>query len=263
MLGVALCHQLKLMGFEVSTLDRSLLDAQHPNLEVIAASGVNSVVNAIGLINRRIVEPESNFLRVNSIFPRRLADLCESLSIPMIHVSTDCVFKGDAGPYDECSNTNATDLYGMSKHWGEPINCLVLRTSIIGPELNNHYALLSWFLKQKGAGVHGFINHRWNGITTLELARVIGEILRLSLWQRGIRHIYGQDLTKYELLQMIQSTFKSEGLVEPVNDRCSRDTRLRTIYPDFLRALKISPMAEQLEQIKAVCDPRGYWAVNS
>lgn len=262
MLGVAVCHYLRQSGFDVVTLDRVTLDARNPDLRTVASADAGAVVNALGLINRRADQPEADFLRVNSLFPRRLADLCQQRGIPLIHISTDCVFKGDAGPYDESAPPSAVDLYGMSKYWGEPANAMVIRTSIIGPEINNFYSLLCWFLKQEGA-VRGFRNHLWNGVTTVELGRAIATILERGLWQPGLRHVHGEDLTKCELLQLMQQIYETPCAIEPVDDAYASDTRLRTLYPDFLDALDIAPMQTQLARLRPLSDRYGHWSAGS
>ena len=55
----------------------------------------------------------------------------------MIHPTTDCVYTGLKGDYDENDSYDVCDVYGMSKALGESNNCTVIRTSIIGEELKN------------------------------------------------------------------------------------------------------------------------------
>ncbi len=258
MLGVALADQLRFMGFQVIALDRPILDATHPALEKLSGANCDAVVNAMGLINRRLSQPLADFLLVNGLFPRLVADRCAQHGIPFIHVSTDCVFDGKIGPYDESAPPSAADTYGWTKSLGEPANALVLRTSIIGPELRNYYSLLCWFLSQRG-NISGYRNHLWNGVSTYELARVIGEILRQGLWQPGLRHIHGEDLTKFELLQLMQLAWNKECQIEAVDDKMNRDTRLRTCYPEFLEPLAIRPMQAQLAELVHHSDPAGHW----
>jgi dTDP-4-dehydrorhamnose reductase len=258
MLGVAMVHRLRQDGFEVLTLDRSQFDACDPDFNVIAATGADAIINAIGLINRRLDRPESEFLRTNSLYPRRLADFCAARGIRLIHISTDCVFDGANGPYDESSPALAHDLYGLSKHWGEAANALVIRTSIIGPERFNHYSLLCWYLRQQ-VQVNGYRNHLWNGVTTLELSRAVSTILRDGLYAHGLYHVHGEDLSKFQLLQLIRDAFDAPATVNAGDDTVARDTRLRTCHPDFLAALGIAPMRKQLAALREVSDNTGHW----
>jgi len=258
MLGQALVRRLSQEDIEVLTLPRHALDALEPNFSQIGILTPDAVVNAIGLINRRIHLQESDFLRVNSLFPRRLADYCQGHNTTFIHVSTDCVFTGDAGPYNESSPSFAQDIYGQTKLWGEPTNALVIRTSIIGPELQNFYSLLCWFLKQKGP-VRGFVNHHWNGLTTWELAGAIAKLLLQGQIPFGIRHLHGQDLSKFELLKLMAEAYGLDCFIEPFEDEKGRDTRLRTLHTEFLQELHIAPMQEQLAMLSRLSDNQGRW----
>jgi dTDP-4-dehydrorhamnose reductase len=258
MLGIAVRHEFARIGLDTVALGRAELDANDADFAAIERTFPEVVVNAMGVINRRTDRSDAEFLRVNSIFPRRLADWCGERGIRLIHVSTDCVFRGDAGPYDESARPDAEDLYGRSKFWGEPSNALVIRSSIIGPELENHYALLCWFLRQQHA-VNGFVNHLWNGVTTLELAAAMARMLMAGRWEHGIRHVYGEDLTKFELLHLIKAEFSLSTDIRRFCDAVPRDTRLRTRHPDFLGALAIGSMAEQLQRLRAVSDAKGNW----
>lgn len=258
MLGVALCHQFRLAGFDVLGKDRGGFDARSLDMSQLVPEGCHFVVNACGMVNRRLSEPESDFLRVNSLFPRLLADVCARQQTKLIHISTDCVFNGDRGCYDERAQPDAQDIYGNSKHWGEPSNAMVIRTSIIGPELHNHYSLLCWYLRQQGT-VRGFINHLWNGVTTIELAGALCKILSEALWRQDVFHLHGEDLSKFVLLELMDKAFRTNMHIEPVSDTHSRDTRLRSVHGQFLQSLAIAPMAVQLERVVAVSNRYGHW----
>ena len=93
------------------------------------------VINCIGLI-KQVADANNPLvaLPVNSLLPHRIADLCELGNCRLIHISTDCVFSGKRGLYNETDISDAEDLYGKSKYIGEVIdrrNTITLRTSII------------------------------------------------------------------------------------------------------------------------------------
>src|SRR3546814_10008065 len=111
--------------------------------------------------------------------PHRLARLCGIAGARLVHISTDCVFDGARGDYCEEDAPNALDLYGTSKRWGEVIDqphAITLRTSIIGHELTTAHSLLGWFLAPPGP-VRGFSRAIFSGLTTVELARVIRDVV--------------------------------------------------------------------------------------
>ncbi len=63
---------------------------------------------------------EAGAYRVNEIGPRHIASACASADIPLVHVSTDYVFAGDAQtPYDVDAMTGPRSAYGRSKLAGE------------------------------------------------------------------------------------------------------------------------------------------------
>lgn len=55
----------------------------------------------------------------------------------LVHVSTDYVFDGDAGPYDEASIPNPRGVYAVTKHMGEQAarvlapSCAIARTAVV------------------------------------------------------------------------------------------------------------------------------------
>ncbi len=53
-----------------------------PDFAVLENLQPSTVVNAIGLINCQLDQPEPNFLLTNSLFPRRLADWCAAHEVP-------------------------------------------------------------------------------------------------------------------------------------------------------------------------------------
>ena len=68
----------------------------------------------------------------------------------MLHITTDCVFSGQGGKYNEDAKHDEMDVYGRTKSLGEPENCSVLRTSIIGEEFNRKSrCLLEWVKSSK------------------------------------------------------------------------------------------------------------------
>ncbi len=65
----------------------------------LVAEGAAVVINCAGLVKQREA-PDSEFMRVNAYGPHRLAEVCDRASARLIHISTDCVFRGP-GPHGE------------------------------------------------------------------------------------------------------------------------------------------------------------------
>ena len=181
----------------------------------------DAVVNCVGVIKQRAAAKDAvPSIALNALLPHRLAELGPRL----IHFSTDCVFKGDRGPYRVCSPTDATDLYGRTKAMGEVVhpNAVTLRTSIIGRELSQFASLVEWFLAQDGP-VKGFTNAHYSGMTTGTMADLLCEVLEshTELW--GLYQAASDPISKYDLLCLLNEAFGKNLTVEKDETfRCDR-----------------------------------------
>ncbi len=175
-------------------------------IEVLADFRPEAVVNCIGIVKQRPTAKESiPSLEINSLLPHRLAVLCKGIGARLVHLSTDCIFSGTKGNYQESDPSDAEDLYGKSKFLGEvhDENCLTLRTSIIGRELTRKKSLLEWFLAQTGT-IKGFTNAIYSGFTTLEMSRIIETMLLDHPVASGVYQVSSEPINKYELLLLFR-----------------------------------------------------------
>lgn len=175
------------------------------------------VVNCIGLVKQlSIAEDPLQALPINALLPHRLSRLCALLDARLVHVSTDCVFDGRQGNYRETDRANADDLYGRSKYLGEVAyqHTITLRTSIIGHELDGSHALVNWFLAQEGR-VKGYRRAIFSGLPTVELARVVRDIVLPRTDLSGLYHVSAAPIAKYELLKLVAEAYRKVIDIEP------------------------------------------------
>lgn len=169
------------------------------------------VINCIGLIKQlKAAKDPLVALPVNAMLPHRLAKYCALSNARLIHVSTDCVFSGQKGLYEEQDLSDAEDLYGKSKYIGEVTelsNAITLRTSIIGHEINSNHALLEWFLSQENE-VKGYIKAVFSGVPTFELARIIRDFVIPKPELHGLYHVAASPINKYDLLALIAEIYQ-------------------------------------------------------
>lgn len=204
--------------------------------KVILQNSYDYIVNCIGILNRCIDEKVTDGILLNSVLPHYLADLVEKQEAKLIHISTDCVFKGSKGGYCENDFPDDTTLYGMTKALGEVIDekNLTLRTSIVGPELKeNGTGLFHWFMNQKDY-VYGYQRTIWTGVTTLQLAKVIAEDKYKR--QTGLYHLVNnQVISKYKLLCLFNKYCRKVPIriIDDTNYICDKSLRNTLKEPVF------------------------------
>jgi dTDP-4-dehydrorhamnose reductase len=169
-----------------SATDDFKMDAEKfETLSALRLQDHDYIINCIGIIKPYCKDNDpagvQRAIKVNSQFPWELSRLTEKSKTKVLQIATDCVYSGKKGLYAEGEPHDATDVYGKTKSLGEVFSSssfLNIRCSIIGPEIKGKLSLLEWFLSQKpGAEVNGFSHHLWNGVTTLQFAKLCKKIM--------------------------------------------------------------------------------------
>jgi dTDP-4-dehydrorhamnose reductase len=208
--------------------------------------GADWAINAIGVIKSYIRDTNpaqvERAVRVNALFPHRLARAASRCGTSVLQIATDCVYAGTRGAYSETAAHDALDVYGKTKSLGEVPMPHVhhLRASIVGPELAGFTSLLEWFRHQpRGATLNGFVNHRWNGVTTLQFARIAKALVRGDARMPGVQHLVPNDtVSKYDLLMMFRDVFERQDLtITPTEAAEAIDRTLSTNDPATSAAL--------------------------
>ncbi len=179
------------------------------------------IFNAVGIIKQ--LPTSKNVIKtltINSIFPHRLVETAEKINARLINISTDCVFDGEKGNYTEEDVSNALDVYGKSKNLGEVMgaNCLTLRTSIIGREMQTSHSLVEWFLSNRGKKVKGFVNAIYSGFPTIVLADIFADLIENQPNLNGLYHVSAEPINKFGLLQLINEAYQADIEIEPFTD---------------------------------------------
>ena len=234
------------------TPDTILLDVtEFSHLEdVLSEQWPDIVINCVGLLIQASQDRIDQAILINSYLPHLLASLGIKYGFRLIHISTDCVFSGDRGAYAEDDFRDADTVYARTKALGELVNGrdLTLRTSIIGPELKvSGTGLLHWFLMQKGI-IKGYTKTYWSGVTTLELAKVVGRCIEGSL--TGLRNVtMDRKISKFDLLIECQKVWQhSQVQIVPdethasdkslVSKWCDVTDKLPTSYTNLLAEMR-------------------------
>jgi dTDP-4-dehydrorhamnose reductase len=207
------------------------------------------VINCAGVIPQASKQRDlykNLYYRINSMFPVMLSMICNEFGANMIHITTDCVFDGKLGGYNETSEHTETNDYGVSKSLGELCDATIIRTSIIGEEIINKRSLLEWVRSNQNGSINGYVNHHWNGVTCLELAKVVLELVESGIYWKGVRHVFSPtSVTKCELVNMINDVYGLGIKIKP-HETETVDKTITTVYD---KRFQIKDFLEQIKEL--------------
>lgn len=260
MAGHIITLYFKEQGYDVTGFTRKpiayckniLGDAMNPEdvKKAIFSENFDVVINAIGVLNQNAEDHKAMAVMLNGYLPHFIADTLRDSKTKLIHMSTDCVFAGNTGPYYEDSFPDGRIFYDRSKAIGE-INDeknLTFRNSIVGPDCNEKgIGLFNWFMKQNGP-INGFTGAIWTGVTTLTLAKAMEQAIKENL--TGLYNLVNNEsINKFELCGLFNKYFRNGKIVINPSDRLQLDKSLRHRRTDFSFFV---PSYEQ--QIKEMAD---------
>jgi dTDP-4-dehydrorhamnose reductase len=224
--------------YELLSLTRKDIDLSTCESDIISyldkiTNAGDIIINSAGVIKQRDYNIK-DMIMVNGVLPHILNKLKVLKKCEVIHITTDCVFSGkEESGYTENSLHDCLDDYGKSKSIGENENNTNIRTSIIGEERYNKKSLIEWIKSNKNKTINGYSNHLWNGVTCLELSKLIHKIISENLFWTGTKHIHSPNtVSKYELTSMINEIYELNIHIDKIEtkDNCFRN--LSSLY-DF------------------------------
>lgn len=187
----------KIDNLEVITIESKYRWPNPDFKSFICEQNVDFIINCVGAIHQRTKD-----FSINYDLPIWLDDI----GVRIIHPGTDCEMDDDD--------------YGVSKKRARDYiinsgkNTKIIKTSIIGTEINTNFSLMSWFLSNKdGDVVNGFTNHLWNGNTTLTWSKICHDMI--MNWEKYNKEtiISSNCVSKFELLSSINNIFDRKIII--------------------------------------------------
>lgn len=176
----------------------------------IKGGDYDAIINCIGILNQFAERDKATAVLLNGFLPHFLVEMTKNMKTRVIHMSTDCVFAGNDGPYYEDTLPNGTTFYDRSKAIGEFNNDkdLTFRNSIVGPDLKETgIGLFNWFMQQNGS-IRGFTGAIWTGVTTLTLAKAMERALMEKL--TGLYNLVNNEsISKFDLCSLFNKYFRA------------------------------------------------------
>tara|TARA_B100000212_G_C27344447_1_gene520678 strand:- start:54 stop:908 length:855 start_codon:yes stop_codon:yes gene_type:complete len=263
MLGRYVFKFLKQNGYNIKELNRPEYDALDGKLETLLSIDKiknlkkgDFIINCIGLLPHTFNDNSisnngcnnfifKKFILINTILPNNLEKIKLLKYVNVLNITSDCVFSGIQGKYNELDSPDYMWAYGITKTLGECSRICNIRSSIIGEEQKSKRSLLEWVKSNKNSTINGYTNYLWNGVTCLQMAKVINKIINEELIWEGTRHIFSpKEISKYDLVKLINETYNLNIFIKAYDLPNSIDRTLSSIYsydfgiPDISQQIK-------------------------
>ena len=96
--------------------------------------------------------------------------------------------------------------------------------------------------------VNGFTHHYWNGVTCLQLVKIIHYLIKQELLWFGVRHIHSPNtVSKSQIIEYVSEIYNLEIIVNPTFTNVC-DKSLTSIY--LLDEYNIPCIKDQINELK-------------
>jgi dTDP-4-dehydrorhamnose reductase len=183
-------------------------------IESLEEFSFDYIIHCSAEVNVNLCETDKNLAYMSNVTSTK--NLFSKIkSKKYLYISTDSVFDGQSGNYDEDSVTNPLNYYATTKLLGEDAvkdavdNYYILRTNIFGFKKPLKKSLFEWAYTEltEGNTINGFNNMYFNPMYVGQIAQFINEIL-ISDASYGTYNVgVNEKISKYEFLIKIAQNF--------------------------------------------------------
>lgn len=220
---VGILHKQRLLAPGFETIEADLLEPD-AIARVLDDARPDWVVNCAALADLDACERNPELAqRLNVELPARLAAETIKRGLRFLHVSSDAVFDGSKGNYEETDAPNPLSVYGRTKRLAELAvkaaypQWLVVRPNLFGWSASGDRSLAEFFYNSLAAGsfVQGFTDRSFSPLYVGELANILLSLLEKNA--HGIFHAGSSDaVSKFDFGVALARRFGlNEQLVQP------------------------------------------------
>ena len=222
-LGVAHTSQLRELPFELLIMDLVQNDF---NKLVLEKYKPDVVIHCAAIANLEECEKNPKLaFQTNAWLPGEIAKNCKNQGIKLVHISTDAVFDGRHGNYNEQDLTNPLSVYANTKLVGETNvlnqnpDAIVARVNFFGWSPNGKRSLAEFFYNNLSTknSINGFTDVHFCPLYVGYLSEILLKMVELNL--SGVYHVVSSDyLTKYQFGCEIADRFGFDpSLIKPIS----------------------------------------------
>lgn len=183
------------------------------------------IINTIALTDVDLAEREIGLaLHCNFLTCFYLASAASKYKIPIVQISTDQVFDGSTGMYQELDKCNPLNFYGLTKHLAEQAvmkicaDSLIVRTNFFGwgPSYRRSFSDCIIDKVASGQTFETYTDVFFTPVYVNALVRAVHQLLDLE--QRGLFHLScNAPISKYQFaVDLCNQMELSPRLVKPI-----------------------------------------------
>ena len=221
--GVVNKNPLKTSAFKVVKADLLVPDTCQRLFDDIQPDWI---IHCAALANIDACETDpSRARKLNTEIPGELARIVARGGARMLHVSTDAVFDGQKGDYDEQDTPNPLSIYAQTKLEGERAvsdtnpDAIIARVNLYGWSTTGNRSLAEFFFNnlQAEQPIYGFNDVYFCPLYTTDLLKIFLKMLAYNL--NGLYHVVSSEcLTKYDFGVRIARIFGfNPDLISPAS----------------------------------------------
>lgn len=225
-------------------------------VELVEKHQPDAIINTAAMTNVDTCEVERDLCRkLNVDAVATLVSICEKYNIQLVHISTDFIFDGDAGPYSEDAKPNPLSYYGLTKLEAEELlkasTCrwTILRTiivyGIVSDMSRSNIILWAKGALEKGMPIN-VVNDQWR-MPTLAEDLAIACILSVKKEATGIFNTSGKDLMSIlEIVERVADFYRlDKSLINPISAESLNQAAKRPKRTGFILNKAISGLGYQ------------------
>jgi len=229
-------------GYTYAEMD--ILNAENVK-SVVEKFQPDAIIHTAAMTNVDTCESEKEqAYQLNVEAVKTLVSLCEQHNIQLVHLSTDFIFDGAHGPYDEVAAPNPLSYYGITKLEAEEViknsTCrwAILRTilvyGIVSDLSRSNIVLWAKGALEKGNPIN-VVNDQWR---TPTLAEDLADCCLLAVEKdaRGVFNASGEDMMRIsELVARVADFWQlDKSLINEVSSTTLNQTARRPVKTGFI-----------------------------
>jgi dTDP-4-dehydrorhamnose reductase len=225
---------------------KSVIERYHPD----------AIIHTAAMTNVDTCEAQHKMaIKLNVTPVKTLTSICELHNIQLVHLSTDFIFDGANGPYDELAAPNPLSHYGKTKLEAEEViknsKCkwVILRTiivyGIVSDMSRSNIVLWAKGALEKGEPIK-VVNDQWR-MPTLAEDLAICCLLAVELDAYGVFNASGRDMMSIsELVNKVAKYWKLDpGLIQEISSADLKQTARRPVRTGFVLDKTINELGYQ------------------